>query len=64
MYKPEDPDFTPEIRTLWIRSYVEASYEHDGRDASAIPESAYELADVECAILEVVRALFVSAVPL
>ena len=55
MVKPDEPDFTPEVRLEWIRCYLEAKYAHFGKDPADIPEVLVEFNEVEHAILEAVR---------
>ena len=53
----DDPDITPEIRDLWLRSYLEALYEHRGFDPSSIQDSDLELLGIEHQILQIFGSL-------
>ena len=53
----DDPDITPNIRDLWLRSYLEAFCEKRGLDPSQIQDSDLELLSAEHQILQIFGSL-------
>ena len=54
MLRPSDPVITPEVRTQWIRAYLQSKYELQGRGSADIPEVLLQLSDVEHQLVEIV----------
>ena len=53
----DDPDITPEIRDLWLHSYLESLCEHRGLGRSSIQDSDLELLGIEHQLLQIFGSL-------
>ena len=56
--KPDDPEITHEVRSLWIRRYMERKYELMGKDPKSIPDLVLEKSGVEQELFAVVNSQF------
>ena len=53
--KPDDPEITPDVRSLWIRRYMERKYELMGKNSKSIPDLVLEKFGVEQELFAVVK---------
>ena len=54
MTAPDEPDFTPDVRRLYVESYLEAKREAEG--PSGAPEVEAEIFDIKHSITEIMQS--------
>ena len=54
---PDEPAFTDECRSMYLREYLHAKYEAKGADVNSIPQEEFELLDIHHKMLDTLISL-------